>query len=99
MNKRVSVVITTYKRPITLERAIKSVLNQTYDNIEIIVVDDNDEESEYRKIASFSMRSSLPNKIGWQMPSALASTAAFSMVGWMPSAKTTRCGSDRKSVV
>lgn len=62
MNKRVSVVITTYKRPITLERAIKSVLNQTYDNIEIIVVDDNDEESEYRKITQDIMTKYEKNK-------------------------------------
>lgn len=45
----VSVIIPTYKRPGMLGRAIDSVLNQTYDNIEVIVVDDNDEDSEYRK--------------------------------------------------
>lgn len=39
---KVSVIIPTYKRPETLSRAIDSVLNQTYSNIEIIVVDDND---------------------------------------------------------
>lgn len=44
---RVSVIIPTYKRPEFLERAIKSVINQTYHNIEIIVVSDNDVESEY----------------------------------------------------
>ena len=37
----VTVIIPTYKRPIMLEKAIKSVINQTYKNIEIIVVDDN----------------------------------------------------------
>lgn len=37
----VSVVIPTYKRPENLIRAIESVLKQTYDSIEIIVVDDN----------------------------------------------------------
>ena len=37
----VTVVIPTYKRPTMLKRAIESVLKQTYKNIEIIVVDDN----------------------------------------------------------
>lgn len=46
---KISVIITTYKRPTMLSRAVNSVLNQTYSNIEVIVVDDNDEDSIYRK--------------------------------------------------
>lgn len=38
---RVSVIIPTYKRNDYLERAIRSVLNQTYENFEVIVVNDN----------------------------------------------------------
>lgn len=45
---RVSIIIPTYRRPETLINAIESVLNQTYNNIEVIVVDDNDPETEYR---------------------------------------------------
>lgn len=45
----VSIIIPTYKRPKMLGRAIESTLKQTYKNIEIIVVDDNDENSEFRK--------------------------------------------------
>lgn len=41
MEGLVSVIIPTYSRPKYLERAIKSVLNQTYNAIEVIVVDDN----------------------------------------------------------
>ncbi len=48
MNYKVSVIIPTYKRSDFLQRAIDSVLNQSYDNIEIIVVDDNNPNSEYR---------------------------------------------------
>ena len=41
-NALVSAVITSYNRPSSmLERAVKSVINQTYTNIELIVVDDN----------------------------------------------------------
>ena len=41
MNKLVSVIIPTFSRPMTIKRAICSVINQTYSPIEIIVVDDN----------------------------------------------------------
>lgn len=42
----VSAIITTYKRPIEiLQRAIDSAINQTYQNIEIIVVNDNPDEA------------------------------------------------------
>ena len=47
--KMVSVIIPTYKRADYLTRAIDSVLNQTYNNIEIIVVDDNNSNSTDRK--------------------------------------------------
>lgn len=45
----VTIVIPTYKRPVFLQRAINSCLNQSYDNLEIIVVDDNNPDTEYRK--------------------------------------------------
>lgn len=43
LNKQplVSVIMPTYKRSAYLERAIQSVLEQTYPNIELIIVDDN----------------------------------------------------------
>lgn len=48
----ISIILTTYKRPVFLVRAIQSVLNQNYKNIELIVVDDNDSDSVYRKDTS-----------------------------------------------
>ncbi|MFW6048523.1 MAG: glycosyltransferase family 2 protein, partial [Candidatus Natronoplasma sp.] len=39
----VSVIIPTYKREEKLKRAVKSVLNQTYENVEIIVINDDPE--------------------------------------------------------
>lgn len=47
-NPLVSVIIPTYKRSDYLIRAIESVLRQTYSPIEIIVVDDNDGDNEFR---------------------------------------------------
>lgn len=44
----VSVVIPTYSRNETLERALIGILGQTYQNLDIIVVDDNPTDSEWR---------------------------------------------------
>ena len=44
----VSVVIPTYSRSDTLERALNGILKQTYQNLDIIVVDDNPPDSVYR---------------------------------------------------
>lgn len=45
----VSVIIPTYKRSDMLLRAIDSVLNQSFTNVQVIVVDDNDPDTEYRQ--------------------------------------------------
>lgn len=48
MNPSVSVIIPTYGRAELLGKAIESVLNQSYKEIEVIVVDDNEPDSEQR---------------------------------------------------
>ncbi len=40
INPLVSIIIPTYNRPTYLQRAIGSTLNQTYKNLEIIIIDD-----------------------------------------------------------
>ncbi len=52
----VSVIIPTYKRAEKLSRAIESVLNQTFHNLEIIVVDDNSNDDAFRKSTEIIMQ-------------------------------------------
>lgn len=49
MKDLVSVIIPTYKRSEKLDRAIQSVKNQSYKNFEVVIVDDNNPDTEYRK--------------------------------------------------
>ncbi|CEP47872.1 glycosyl transferase family protein [[Clostridium] sordellii] len=46
----VSVIVATYRRELTLKKALESLSNQTYDKIEIIVVDDNSDEKWNSKV-------------------------------------------------
>jgi glycosyltransferase involved in cell wall biosynthesis len=50
----VSIVLPTYKRAHVLPEAIHSVLNQTWTNLELIVVDDNSPDATRKVVASFS---------------------------------------------
>jgi glycosyltransferase involved in cell wall biosynthesis len=55
-NELVSIVIPTFKRPDNLVRAIDSVFKQTYDNLEVIVVDDNGAGTEAQKRTSIVLK-------------------------------------------
>jgi spore maturation protein CgeD len=44
--KVVSVILTSYNKPVYLKRAIESVLSQTYKNFELIIADDNSPNQE-----------------------------------------------------
>lgn len=55
MNNKVSVIIPTYNRSERLTRAINSVLEQTYDDVEVLVVDDNNPDSPGRQFTEKMM--------------------------------------------
>jgi glycosyltransferase involved in cell wall biosynthesis len=50
---RVSVIIPTYRRPYLLGPAIQSVLNQTFQDFEIVIVDDNSGDDTEQVVSSF----------------------------------------------
>lgn len=56
MKKLVSVIIPTYSRPTYLVRSVRSVLNQTYSCIEVLVIDDNNPNTQGRRETEAVMR-------------------------------------------
>lgn len=61
-NVKVSVIIPTYKRTEDITRALESVLAQTLEDVEVIVVDDNGIGSECGMATEAAMRPYLDNK-------------------------------------
>ncbi|MDD5540851.1 MAG: glycosyltransferase family A protein, partial [Candidatus Marinimicrobia bacterium] len=53
---KISVIIPTYNREASLGRAIESVLNQTYRNFELIVIDDGSTDNTSRIIRTHKKR-------------------------------------------
>lgn len=62
LNSLVSVIIPTFKRSNFILRAIESVLNQTYENIEIIIVDDNEGDNEFSKLTKKILKRFIDNR-------------------------------------
>jgi len=50
---RVSIIIPTYNRADKIDKAIQSVLNQTYQNFEIIIVDDSENNETEKVVQTF----------------------------------------------
>lgn len=68
MSPLVTVVITTYKGVDSINRAVESVISQTYENIEIIVVDDNGLNTEAqieteKRVRQYSMVQYIPHEV------------------------------------
>ncbi len=63
--KKVTIIIPTYNRAKYINRAIDSILKQTYENIEIIVVDDNGKGTQCQKETEQKLKKyiDLPNFI------------------------------------
>ncbi|SDY17114.1 spore maturation protein CgeD [Evansella caseinilytica] len=53
MKPKISVILTSYNKPETVGKAIKSVLNQTYDNWELLIMDDNSRQETKEKIEKY----------------------------------------------
>lgn len=54
MNKKISIVIPVYNAVEYIELAIKSILNQTYTNLEIICIDDCSTDDSFKVLSSFN---------------------------------------------
>ncbi len=52
----ISIIIPVYNTERYIERCLESVINQTYNNLEIIVIDDGSEDNSYRICENFSQK-------------------------------------------
>jgi glycosyltransferase involved in cell wall biosynthesis len=57
-NPLVSIILPTYNRELYIKRAIDSVLNQTYRNIELIVIDDSSSDNTFQIISEIARKDS-----------------------------------------
>lgn len=82
---KVSVVIPTFHRPDLLKRSIESVLNQTYKNLEIIIVDDNGINTDFQKESACTVNSFTDNRIKYIAHTKNKGGSAARNTGWKAS--------------
>ncbi len=58
MNKKVSFIVPIYNASEYLSRSIESILNQSYDNIEIILIDDSSTDNSKETIKKYALKDS-----------------------------------------
>ena len=63
-NTKASILIANYNNEKYLEECLNSILNQTYKNIEIIVIDDNSSDNSSKIINKFKNKIIIANKKG-----------------------------------
>lgn len=54
MNQKVSIILTSYNKGGFIEKAIESILNQTYDNFELIIVDDGSTDNSMEVLKKYA---------------------------------------------
>ena len=62
-NVKVSVIVTTYNNSNTIIKSLESILNQSYSNIEIIVVNDASTDDTYNKLKMYLLGNVDKNKV------------------------------------
>ena len=58
MNKKVSVIMSVFNGENTLEESIESILNQTYSNLEFLIVDDQSDDKTYQILENYKNKDS-----------------------------------------
>jgi len=56
-NFKVSIIVPAYNEEVVIEKSIQSLINQTYKNLEIIIVDDGSTDSTYIKAKKYEFNS------------------------------------------
>lgn len=65
--KLISIIVPVYNSSMYLDRCIESLINQTYKNIEIILIDDGSKDDSYRICKEYAIKDKRINAIHKKM--------------------------------